>query len=351
MDDRYEISAESVDLSDWDAVIDVRPFPEISPGIPGSSPVALADLLDAPIRWVAEAKTLVVCDVGVRSRRAVEALHEAGATDARSLEGGIDAWRRLGRDLEGTSTLGPAQLDRYDRQMKLPEVGTAGQERISAATVAVVGAGGLGNPVLSYLAGAGVGTLRIIDDDAVAMSNLHRQPMFGTTSLGSPKAQAAAEEVRARNDLIDVQAIEERLDDHNAAGLLAGADVVVDATDTPAARHAINAACVALGIPLVTAAVYRWEGQLTTYVPGGPCYRCVFPSERMDGGELDCAIAGVAGPVVGVVGSMQAVEVLKLLTAAGGTAAGRLLIYEGTTGSMTTVNVERRDGCPVCSMV
>jgi sulfur-carrier protein adenylyltransferase/sulfurtransferase len=337
-----------VDVDAFSVILDVRPQPSATAGFPRAVHVGIEGLLADPGAVIPtnEAAVLVVCDIGRRSALVADRLTDAGFSGVRSLEGGVDAWRTAGRPLISTS-LSSLDAERYDRQVKLREIGVDGQQRLSAATVAVVGAGGLGVPAASYLAAAGVGTLVVIDHDRVELSNLHRQPMYTVDDVGRLKVEAVATHLAQLNPSIITRPVAERLDAEQALTLLDGADVVIDATDRFDARYAISDAAHALGVPVVTGAVYRWEGQLTVLAPDGPCYRCIFPTEPT-GVELDCGITGVVGPVVGTMGAMQATEAIKLITGAGLPITGRLILHDGLTGTETSVRVSKRVDCPTC---
>ena len=284
----------------------------------------------------------------MRSGVAVRRLRAVGYDGAVSLTGGLDAWRAAGKPVAGTGGFTKGQLDRYDRQIKMPDIGVPGQQRLADAVVAVVGAGGLGSPVLSYLAAAGVGTLRVIDPDVVEISNLQRQPIYGTSDAGREKALSAAAALGELNPDVVIEAITDELTAENATSLLAGVSVVIDATDRFAARYAINDAAVRLGVPLVSGSVYRWEGQVMTAMPEGPCYRCAFPEPPDSDVVLDCALTGVIGPVVGTVGAMQATEAIQLIATDRTAHAGGLTVFDGRTGSTLRVRIERRADCPAC---
>ena len=240
-------------------------------------------------------------------------------------------------------------MTRYARQTVLPEVGAAGQARLGAARVLVVGAGGLGAPVCLYLAAAGVGRITLADDDRVGLSNLQRQVIFRGTDAGRPKAQAARDAMLALNPHVRVTALERRITDADA-GLIAEHDLVIDGTDTFAARQAINAACVAAGVPLIAGAIAQWEGQLTVWDPrrGAPCMACIFPEAPAPGLAPACAEAGVVGPLPGVIGSMMALEAIKIIAGAGDALRGRMLIFDGLYGESRSVKIRRRADCPVC---
>jgi molybdopterin/thiamine biosynthesis adenylyltransferase len=245
------------------------------------------------------------------------------------------------------------EIWRYARHIVLPELGGTGQLRLKAARVLVIGAGGLGSPVLLYLAAAGIGTLGVVDDDRVDRSNLQRQILFATASQGQPKAQATSERLRGLNPHVTVTPHELRLDAANAQALVAGYDLVVDGSDNLATRIAVHDACRELRRPLVSAAVQGLDGQLTTYKSylgdPHPCLRCAF-EEGMDGDALpSCAQAGVLGPVAGVVGTLQAVEVVKELAGIGVSLSGTLLIYDAATARLERIRIQRRPDCAGCA--
>ncbi len=239
----------------------------------------------------------------------------------------------------------PEEVERYARHLVLSEIGGPGQQRLSRATVAVIGAGGVGGPAALYLAAAGVGTLRIVDPDTVSLSNLQRQILFDTTDVGRPKVEVAGARLTALNPHVVIEAVAEPLTAANAAALLAGADVALDGTDDFAVRHAVNAACVVAGMPLVSGALGRWTGQVGVFT-GRPCYRCLVPDLPPD--TETCARVGVVGALAGVIGSMAALETIKLITGAGEPLIGRLLLYDGLSATSRTVQVTPDPGCPVC---
>ncbi|SEN03197.1 Molybdopterin or thiamine biosynthesis adenylyltransferase [Loktanella fryxellensis] len=242
-------------------------------------------------------------------------------------------------------------LDRYARHIMLREIGGTGQVALSQARVLVVGAGGLGSPVLLYLAAAGVGTLGVIDDDVVEASNLQRQVLFRDGDRGLPKVQAAAQAIAAINPRVAVRPYNRRLTADIAAELVADYDLVLDGCDSFETRDVVNAACVAAGVPLIAGALTQWEGQISLYHPahGTPCYTCVFPNRPAPGLVPSCAEAGVLGPLPGVVGSMMAVEAVKVLTDAGTSLGGRLLIYDALYAQTRIVAVPVDATCRVCA--
>lgn len=241
------------------------------------------------------------------------------------------------------------EIQRYSRHILLQEVGGKGQQRLKDSKVLVVGAGGLGSPSAYYLAAAGVGTIGIIDDDVVELSNLQRQILHDTANVGKPKAESAAERLRALNPGVEVHAIKERLDENNVMDLVRQYDVVVDGVDNFPTRYLVNDACVLTGTPLVDAGILRWDGLCITVKPGeGPCYRCLFPEPPPAGMVPSCQEAGVIGAIAGVMGTIQALEVIKLLLGVGETYTGRILMFDALKGEFRELKSERDKNCPVC---
>ncbi|MFN3558655.1 MAG: HesA/MoeB/ThiF family protein [Brevundimonas sp.] len=237
------------------------------------------------------------------------------------------------------------EIERYARHLVLSEVGGPGQQRLKAARVGLIGLGGVGAPAALYLAAAGVGALRLIDDDAVALSNLQRQILFDSADIGRAKVVAGTEALSALNPHVGIEPRAERLTPDNAAALIEGCDVVIDGTDDFATRFAVNAACLACRIPLVSGALGRWTGQVGVFT-GRPCYRCLVPDSPPD--AETCSRVGVVGALAGVVGSMTALEAIKLITGAGDPLSGRLLLYDGLAGTARTVRVAPDPDCPDC---
>ena len=238
-------------------------------------------------------------------------------------------------------------LRRYSRHLLIPEVGLAGQEALARARVLVVGAGGLGAPVLQYLAAAGVGRLGVVDDDTVDITNLQRQVIYGTGDVGRPKVAAAAERIAVLNPQVAVDPIAVRLDAANARELVRLYDVVVDATDTFEARYLINDACRLEGRPDVYGSIFRFDGQLSVFAPGGPCYRCLFPEAPPAGSVPTCAEGGVLGVLAGLVGTWQAAEVLKLILGIGTSLAGRLLLVDSLGARVREIAIAIDPDCPL----
>jgi molybdopterin/thiamine biosynthesis adenylyltransferase len=246
-----------------------------------------------------------------------------------------------------TPLLDEGELERYSRQLLLPEWTEMGQIALRDASVLVIGAGALGSPVALYLAGAGVGRLGIVDDDDVEVSNLHRQPLHFTPDVGEPKAESAAAKLRFLNPDIVVEAYRMRVDDTNAAGLIEGQDLVIDCSDTFATRYAVNKACCDAGVDLVEGGAVGWSGLVMTIVPKRTaCYRCAFPTAPI--GTLTCAQAGITGPVAGVIGSLQALEALKFLTGAQPPLVDAFLNVDLATMETTRVAVRRDPNCVDC---
>ena len=246
-------------------------------------------------------------------------------------------------------SLNPDELQRYHRQLILPDVGVEGQRRLSGSRVLIVGAGGLGSPAALYLAAAGVGHLGIIDEDVVELSNLHRQVIHGTRDVGRPKVASAEETLRDLNPHVKVAAIHARLSSANAMELLRGYDVIVDGSDNFPTRYLVNDACVLLGAPYVHASISRFDGQASVFAaPDGPCYRCVFPEPPEPGTIPNCAEGGVFGVLPGILGAIQATEAIKLITGVGESLVGRLLLVDALRMRFRTIALDRNPTCPAC---
>jgi adenylyltransferase/sulfurtransferase len=246
-------------------------------------------------------------------------------------------------------SLEPEELRRYLRHLTIPDVGEEGQRRLKAARVLLVGAGGLGSPAALYLAAAGIGTLGLVDFDAVDLTNLHRQVLHGTSAVGRPKLDSARDRLTDLNPDIQIETFETRLDSGNALDVLDGWDLVVDGSDNFPTRYLVNDACVLLGIPDVWGAIFRFEGQASVFgVPGGPCYRCVFPEPPPPGAVPSCAEAGVLGVLPGIVGTIQATEAIKLVLGRGRSLAGRLLLVDALDMRFRELSVPADPDCPVC---
>ncbi|HEX6375109.1 MAG TPA: HesA/MoeB/ThiF family protein [Allosphingosinicella sp.] len=251
-------------------------------------------------------------------------------------------------------TLGDDQLDRYARHIVLREIGGEGQRKLLDSAVVLVGAGGIGSPAIQYLAAAGVGRLRVIDDDRVSLDNLQRQILFGTADVGRPKVEVAREAATRLNPDVRFRETRERLTAANAAALLAGAEVVIDGSDNFATRLVVSDACTALRIPLVSAAIGQFQAQVGTWrgwEPGRPCYRC-FVGDAFDADDCDsCAELGVLGAMAGIAGSFAALEAIRQIVGFGGEAAGRVHVFDGLAPAMRSLKIVKDPGCRACAAV
>ena len=247
-------------------------------------------------------------------------------------------------------TFSDTELNRYARHIVLREVGGPGQKKLKEAKVLVIGAGGIGSPALLYLAAAGVGTIGVVDDDEVDNSNLQRQVIHQDAGIGMPKVHSAAAAMRAQNPFVEVRPYNRRLIADEAETLVADYDLVLDGTDNFDTRYLVNAACVALGKPLISGALTQWEGQVSVFDPAqdAPCYQCIFPEAPAPGLSPSCAEAGVIGPLPGVIGSSMAMEAVKIIANAGTVLRGEMLIYDGLYGETRKIGLKRRADCPCC---
>ncbi|WP_143540102.1 HesA/MoeB/ThiF family protein [Rhodovulum sulfidophilum] len=261
--------------------------------------------------------------------------------------------RRVAREVVPMAPKGPlkpVELDRYARHIMLREIGGPGQRKLKDARVLVIGAGGLGSPALLYLGAAGVGTIGIVDDDYVDLSNLQRQVIHTDTRLGMPKVFSAQKAILAQNPFVTVRPYRRRLDEATAEALFPDYDLILDGTDNLETRYLVNRMAARLGKPLIAGAITQWEGQISLYDPahGTPCYRCIFPEAPAPGLAPTCAEAGVIGALPGVIGAMMAVEAIKTVTGAGEGLGGRMLIYDALYGESRMITLHPRSGCPDC---
>ncbi len=295
-------------------------------------------------------KPLVVyCAGGVRSAMAAKTLQDMGYTNVVSMSGGFTRWRELDYSFTKPRTLTDMEMERYSRQIRIPEVGIKGQTKLLDSKVLLIGAGGLGCPSAIYLAAAGVGTIGIVDNDVVDLSNLQRQILHHTSSLGTPKTESAKAALHAINPSIEVNTYQEKLSSANVMEIIEPYDIIVDGSDNFPTRYLINDACVWTGKPNVHGSVFRFEGQVTLFNPyQGPCYRCLYPSPTPPDLAPSCADAGVLGVLPGVVGLLQAVETIKFIIGEGDSLAGRLITYDALTTSFREFKLRRDLGCPVC---
>lgn len=254
-----------------------------------------------------------------------------------------------GVDVQTNGQLTQQEIQRYSRHLIMPEVGMSGQKKLKKARVLVVGAGGLGSPIISYLAAAGVGTLGLVDFDTVDYNNLQRQIIFSTDDVGKPKLEAAARRIRDLNPGINIHPYETRLTSDNALDIIRDYDLVVDGTDNFPTRYLVNDACVLLGKPNVYGSIFRFEGQVSIFATGdGPCYRCLYPDPPPPGLVPSCAEGGVLGVLPGIIGSIQAVEAIKLIIDKGSSLAGRLLLFDALDMKFRELEVRKNPDCPVC---
>jgi len=335
------------------ALVDVREDGEWEQGhIPGARHVAKSRLEQEIETAIPDRSTPVVlyCAAGIRSLFAGQALRAMGYADVVSMSGGFEEWTTLGLPRSQPAGLSEEQRRRYSRHLLIPEVGVEGQLKLLASRALLVGAGGLGSPAALYLAAAGVGTLGIVDFDVVDISNLQRQILHTTSRVGEKKVVSAAAAIHALNPGVNVIAHDAVLGPMNVDELIAGYDVILDGTDTFETRYTLNDAAVAARIPVVHASVFRFEGQLATFVPfDGPCYRCLYPTPPPPELAPGCSVAGVLGVVPGIMGLLQANEALKVLLGIGDTLAGRLLLFDALDASFTELKLRRDPACPACS--
>ena len=347
-------AAEALELaaSGW-RILDVREQVEWNEGhIPTATLLPLADLPSriAEVAPDREAPLLVHCAVGARSLRASAWLIQNGYTNVASLRASLLDWRRLGGAWEAPEQLlTPAQQRRYSRQVLIPEIGQAGQRKLLDAKVLLIGAGGLGSPAALYLGASGIGTIGLVDDDVVDESNLQRQVLHASDRVGMHKTESARMTLAALNPETHVVEHRERLDADNVERLIADYDVIVDGTDNFDTRYLLNDAAVKLRKPVVHGSIYRWDGQVTTFVPfEGPCYRCMYPTQPPPELAPACAVAGVLGVLPGIAGLIQANEVFKLVLGVGETLAGRLLMFDAMATDFSEVKIWRDPACPAC---
>jgi sulfur-carrier protein adenylyltransferase/sulfurtransferase len=296
------------------------------------------------------AEILVYCAGGTRSAFAAKTLAELGYTNVYSANPGFVRWRDLKYPVEQPPELSPAQLDRYSRHILLPEVGERGQEKLLKSRVLLLGAGGLGAPAALYLAAAGVGTLGLVDADVVDASNLQRQIIHATSRLGTPKVESAERALTDLNPDVKVVKYEERLLSSNVDRIFgAGWDAIIDGCDNFPTRYLVNDASLFHKIPVVHGSIFRFEGQVTTFMPFvGPCYRCLYPEPPPPHLAPSCAEAGVLGILPGIIGTLQATEAIKLILGVGEPLIGRLLTYDSLGMSFRTLKLRRHKQCPAC---
>jgi molybdopterin/thiamine biosynthesis adenylyltransferase/rhodanese-related sulfurtransferase len=335
-------------------IIDVRETEEFAAGhIPGAKHVPKSYLESRIEGAVPDRSQHVVlyCQSGNRSAYGARTLTEdLGYEHVESMRGGITLWKDLGYEVDVPRTLTAEQRERYSRHLLLPEVGLEGQQKLLVAMVLWLGAGGLGPPAALYLAAAGVGTLGIVDNDEVDLSNLQRQVIHSSERIGVPKVDSAEQTINGLNPDVEVVKHPVRLDASNIMDILPGYDIVVDGLDNFPTRYLLNDASVRLRIPVVSAAILGFEGQLSVFKPyDGPCYRCLFPVPPPAELAPSCGANGVLGVLPGTMGLLQATEVVKLVLGEGDPLIGRLLMYDALAARTTEVKVRRDPECPICS--
>jgi molybdopterin/thiamine biosynthesis adenylyltransferase/rhodanese-related sulfurtransferase len=344
---------ERLDDAERPLLLDVREQDEWQEGhLPGAVHIPRGNLESRVEALIPDRSREIViyCAVGSRSAFAAKSLAELGYENTSSLVGGFTDWKRNGYPFTTPRALSAEQRARYSRHILIPEVGEEGQQKLLDARVLLIGAGGLGSPSSLYLAAAGVGTLGIVDADIVDDSNLQRQIVHSTDTLGQPKVLSAKRALEALNPDVNVLTYEERLTSENVERILAdGWDVIVDGADNFPTRYLVNDASVWHDIPVVHGSIYRFEGQVTVFHPHvGPCYRCLYPAPPPPELAPSCAEGGVLGVLPGIVGSLQASEALKLIIGAGETLTGRLLLFDALHTTFDEVNVKKDPNCPVC---
>ena len=333
-------------------VVDVRERDEYEEGAIKDAVHVPRGYLELRIENVAPDRSrpiVLYCAGGARSALAARSLEELGYANVSSLAGGFGAWKNAGLPYVVPRVLTDEQRLRYSRHLLIPEVGQAGQLKLLDAKVLLIGAGGLGSPAGLYLAAAGVGTLGIVDTDTVDASNLQRQILHNTERIGRLKTESARETITALNPDVHVVEHRLRLSAENVLDVIADYDVIVDGADNFPTRYVLNDASVILSKPVVHGSIFRFEGQTTVFAPGqGPCYRCLFPEPPPAEMAPSCAEAGVLGVLPGIVGSLQAVEALKLILGIGEPLIGRLLLYDALETSFRELRLRRDPACPAC---
>ncbi|MFP5362861.1 MAG: molybdopterin-synthase adenylyltransferase MoeB [Thermoleophilia bacterium] len=335
------------------ALVDVRENEEVERGlIPGAKHVPRGHLESRIEGAVPDRSQRVIlyCASGNRSALAAKTLEELGYENVESMTGGYTLWKDRGYQVEVPKVMTPEQRERYSRHMLVPEIGAEGQQKMLDAKVLLLGAGGLGSPTALYLAAAGIGTIGIVDDDVVDLSNLQRQVIHTTDRIGTPKVDSAQEAMNAINPDVKVVKYQTRLDASNIMEIIDGYDVIVDGVDNFPTRYLLNDATVRLKIPVVSASILGFDGQLSVFAPyEGPCYRCLYPAPPPAELAPSCGANGVLGVLPGTMGLLQATEVIKLIVGAGEPLIGRLLLYEALGATFTELKVRRDPECAICS--
>lgn len=342
-----------LDRKDDVELIDVREPHEVENGvIPGATPV-VRGFLELKIGQMVtdpNKEIILYCAGGNRSALSAKALQDMGYKNVHSMTGGYGKWQHEGYPVVQKKTLSAAQQSRYARHISMPEVGEAGQLKLIDTKVLLIGAGGLGSPAALYLAAAGVGTVGIIDNDVVDSSNLQRQILHDESFVGKPKVESAKARLTGINPDINVVSHKARLDSSNAMTIFSQYDMIVNGCDNFATRYLVNDACVLLKKPMVDGSIFRFEGQATIFHPAkdGPCYRCLYPYPPPPEMAPSCQEAGVFGVLPGIIGVMQAIEVIKLALGLGEPLMGRLVLYDALKENFRVMKIRRDKNCPVC---
>ncbi|MGH8282624.1 MAG: molybdopterin-synthase adenylyltransferase MoeB [Gammaproteobacteria bacterium] len=351
-EEAYRLSQEGAVL------LDVRDPEELADGSPSGATRLGRSFLELRVEKAIpelNSRVFVLCNSGIRSIFAAESLLRLGYKDVRSIAGGYEAWKHAGLPCECPRVLTAQERGRYARQLRIPEIGELGQEKLLASRVLIVGAGALGSPAALYLTAAGVGTLGIADQDTVELSNLQRQILHTSERVGTPKTQSARQTLNALNPSVQIKTHAVRLNSTNAEQIVSGYDLVIDGTDNFPARYLLNDVCIRLKLPYIYASIYRFEGQVSVFWPasptvGGPtpCYRCLYPAPAPAELAPSCAEAGVLGVLPGVIGTLQAVEAIKLILGLGDTLIGRLLCYDAMAATFREFKTAANPQCPYC---
>ena len=337
-------------------LIDVREPDEHALGAPADALLQPRAVLESdPARSIADldSEVLLICGSGKRSLLAAQSLQARGYTRLSSVSGGFQAWQAAGLPI--SSRHDGDFLERYSRHLRLPQVGVDGQKKLEHARILLVGAGGLGSPAAFYLAAAGVGFLRLVDDDVVDRSNLQRQILHTDAGIGTAKVASAAQRLAALNPRVRLDAVQARITAENVEAMIGDVDVVIDGADNFPTRYLLSDACVQLGKPLVYGAVHRFEGQVSVFDAGrhrgqAPCYRCLFPEPPRAEDAPNCAEAGVLGVLPGIIGLLQATEALKLVLGIGQSLSGRLLQFDALGLRFHEIRITPDPACPVCAV-
>lgn len=352
-----EISVEDVkkkiDSNTAPLVVDVREPDETAGGVLPHSKSIVRGFLELKIENEEpnrDREIIVYCAGGNRSALAAKALNDLGYKHVSSMKGGYSAWQHAGYPIEQRKSLSVERLSRYARHLSMPEVGEVGQLKLLDSKILLIGAGGLGSPAGLYLAAAGVGTIGIIDHDVVDKSNLQRQILHDESWEGRPKVESALHRMKGINSDINIVPFHTRLDRTNVAEIFSQFDIIVNGCDNFATRYLINDACVFLKKPLVDGSIFRFEGQVTVFdaAKGGPCYRCLYPAPPPPEMAPSCQEAGVFGVLPGIIGSLQAVEAIKIVLQKGEILIGKLILYDALKQKFRELKIRRDKECPVC---